>query len=162
VKLPPFQFLVDEHGSGVFKFLVASVGLPEASDLFQETMLAALSGYERLRDDSNLKGWLFTIAHHKVIDFARGGQRRPVPVASTPELRVTPYGERLEEDGGLWEAVARLPERQRAAVTLRYVGDMSYASIAEVLGATANAARQNVHKGLTTLRKELGDDRSGE
>ena len=45
-------------------------------------MIAALRAYPSLRHGDNLGGWLFTIAHRKVIDAARARDRRPVPVGS--------------------------------------------------------------------------------
>ena len=53
----------------------------------------------------------------------------------------------------LWEDVRRLPPKQRAAVVHRYVADLDYAEIGAVMGTTAEAARRNVHEGITRLRK---------
>src|SRR5947209_18077620 len=55
VKLPPFQKLLDAHGVDVHRFLVALVGPHDADDCYQETWLAALRGYPRLRDAANLR-----------------------------------------------------------------------------------------------------------
>src|SRR5437764_2385981 len=83
--LPPFQALIDEHRVDIYRFLRASVGPDEADDCFQETFIAALRAYPRLRADSNLRGWLFTIAHRKALDSHRARGRRAVPVADLPE-----------------------------------------------------------------------------
>src|SRR5438477_5832894 len=85
--VPPFQRFVDEHGPAVHGFLVASVGPVEADDCFQETFIAALRAYPRLRPGSNARAWLFTIARSKAIDAHRGARRRPVPVGKPPEPR---------------------------------------------------------------------------
>ena len=66
--LPPFQKLLDEHGSDVLGFLVASVGPHDAEDCFQETFIAALRAYPRLEHTHNLRSWLLTIAHRKAIE----------------------------------------------------------------------------------------------
>ena len=58
-------------------------------------------------------------------------------------------------DGDLWEAVGRLPEKQRGAISLRYLGDLPYADIGVVLGCSEAAARQNVRAGLAALRLEV-------
>src|SRR5579884_2474442 len=86
VRLPPFQTLLDTHGRDVHRFLVASVGRLDADDCYQETWLAALRAYPALRDASNLRGWLFTIAHRKAIDHIRSRGRRATPVAEPAEL----------------------------------------------------------------------------
>ena len=57
---------------------------------------------------------------------------------------------------GIPEAsVARLPDKQRGAVTLRYLGDLPYADIGVALGCSEAAARQNVRAGLAALRQEV-------
>src|SRR5204863_311008 len=81
VTLPPFQRVPDEHRDDVHRFLMASAGPNEADDAFQETFIAALRAYPRLRPDSNVRGWLLTIAHRKAVDAHRARGRRAVPVA---------------------------------------------------------------------------------
>ena len=149
--LPPFQQLLDAYGRDVHRFLVASVGRLDADDCYQETWLSALRAYPRLRDASNLKGWLLTIAHRKVIDHARRAKRVPVPAEQLPEQ---PSVDRASADPELWEAVARLPTKQRAAVALRFVLDADYTTIATAMEISEEAARRNVHEGLKRLRTE--------
>lgn len=149
--LPPFQALLDDHGDDVMAVLRAAVGRDAAEDCFQETFLAALRAYPRLSDASNLRGWLLTIAHRKAIDHHRANGRRPMPVAEVAE---TPVSDSLPDDG-LWSAVAALPPKQRAAVTLRYGSDLPHSEIAAALGCTPEAARRSLHEGMKRLRKEL-------
>jgi RNA polymerase sigma factor (sigma-70 family) len=151
VNLPPFQILLDHHGADVHRFLIASVGRIDADDCYQETWLSALRAYPRLRDGSNLRSWIFTVAHHKAIDHVRARHRAPVAVAAVPERAVAPV-ELPEED--LWAGVRRLPPKQRAAVALRFVSDAGYPEIAAVMGTSEEAARRNVHEGLKRLRME--------
>jgi RNA polymerase sigma factor (sigma-70 family) len=154
--LPPFQALLDQHRLGLYRYLVAAVGVHDAGDCFQETMVSALRAYPALRDSSNLGGWLFTIAHRKVIDMARARDRRPVPVGAVPDHGTAGAPEAaVERDERLWNAVRRLPEGQRGAVLLRVVADRPYAEVAETLGCSEAAARQRVRAGLESLREEL-------
>src|SRR5919112_1270220 len=108
VRLPPFQALLDEHRDDVYRFLVASLGREEADDCFQETFISALRAYPRLRDASNLRSWLFTIAHRKAIDAHRARARRPVPVEEVPG-RAGIRGPELKGDPELWGALRALP-----------------------------------------------------
>jgi RNA polymerase sigma factor (sigma-70 family) len=149
--LPPFQALVDAHGAAVHRFLRVEAGPECADDCFQETFLAALRAYGELRDASNLRGWLFTIAHRKAVDHHRRRARAPLPAETVPE----PAVERRERDDALWAAVRALPPKQRTAVGLRYVGDLAYADIARALSCSEDAARQNVRAGLARLRQEV-------
>jgi RNA polymerase sigma factor (sigma-70 family) len=152
VRLPPFQTLIDAHGRDVHRFLVASVGGLEADDCYQETWLAALRAYPRLRDAANLRSWIFTVAHRKAIDHVRARRRAPVAVGEVPEQPAPPP--RAEPDADLWARVRELPEKQRAAVALRYVADAGYEEIAAAMGTSQEAARRNVHEALKRLRTE--------
>ncbi len=158
VSLPPFQALLDAHGRDVHRFLIATVGAGDADDCYQETWLAALRAYPRLRDASNLRGWILTVAHRKAIDQLRARARRPVlvsdpePLAVAPSARMQPAAE--PRDDALWAGVAALPAKQCAAIALRFVADCAYAEIGAVMQTTPEAARRSVHEGLTRLRKE--------
>ena len=150
--LPPFQQLLDAHGADVHRFCIAQAGPHHGPDCFQETVISALRAYPELRDQRNLRGWLFTIAHHKVLDHHRASGRRPLPVDALPERPADPdHG----PDAALWLAVGRLPTKQRGAIALRYLGDLAYAEIAVALDCSEGAARQNVRAGLAALRQEV-------
>ena len=151
VDLPPFQLLLDEHSASLHRFCVAQAGPHHGPDCFQEAVLAALRAYPTLTSAENLRGWLFTIAHRKVLDHHRATARRPEPVAE-------PAGGAVASDavdGEVWAAVARLPEKQRGAIALRYLADLPYREIAVRLECSEAAARQNVRAGLAGLRQEV-------
>jgi RNA polymerase sigma factor (sigma-70 family) len=154
VSLPPFQTFFDGHRGEVLGFLTALVGPDDADDCFQETFVAALRAYPRLRADSNLRAWVLTIARRKAIDSVRSRGRRALPVDDVPER---PAQAPAAPDGEpeLWAAVRSLPERQRAAVFLRYAGDLTHRDIASVLDSSEEAARKNVSDGLKKLKEAL-------
>jgi DNA-directed RNA polymerase specialized sigma24 family protein len=147
VNLPPFQALLEEHRADVYRFLVATAGVAEADDAFQETWIAALRAYPKLRRGDNLRAWLFRIAQN----------RRAVPVAAVPE-GASSGGIAVGGDEELWERVRRLPAKQRTAVYCRSVLGMPYDELAQLLESSEDAARRNVHEGLKRLREELTDD----
>jgi RNA polymerase sigma factor (sigma-70 family) len=151
VRLPPFQQLLDAHGRDVHRFLVATIGAQEADDCYQETWLAALRAYPRLRDAANLRGWVLTIAHRKALDHVRSSSRSAVPVA---EVSDQARPEPAAPDGDLWGLVRALPPKQRMAVALRYLADASYRDISAVTETSEEAARRNVHEALKRLRTE--------
>jgi RNA polymerase sigma factor (sigma-70 family) len=157
VKLPPFQALLEEHRTDVYRFLVATAGVSEADDAFQETWIAALRAYPRLRRGDNLRAWLFRIAQNKSIDAHRARGRRAVPVAAVPE-GASSGGIAMGGDEELWERVRQLPAKQRTAVYCRTVLGMPYDELAVLLESSEDAARRNVHEGVKRLREELTDD----
>jgi RNA polymerase sigma factor (sigma-70 family) len=155
VKLPPFQALLDEHRVEVYRFCVATAGRSEADDCFQETWIAALRAYPRLRRADNLRAWLLRIAHNKAMDLHRSRVRRAVPVESVPDLA---GGRQLpdlapDDEPELWAAVRDLPPKQRTAVFCRTVLGMPYDELARLLESSEDAARRNVFEGLRNLRE---------
>ncbi len=160
VTLPPFQQLLDRHSADVFRFLVATVGRGEAEDCYQETWIAALRAYPRLRDDANLRGWILTVAHRKALDHLRAARRRAQPVGDALERASGTVGAGPDGLPEVWASVRSLPSKQRTAIALRFLAGSSHAQIAAVMGSSEEAARRNVHEGLKRLRKEYRDDRN--
>ncbi len=151
--LPPFQLFLDGHRDEVWRFLVATVGHGDAEDCFQETFVAAMRAYPRLRRDSNLRAWVLTIAHRKALDVYRGRSRGALPVAAIEAVDTRTAAPAPERDESLWQNVHRLPARQRSAILLRYVADLPHREIAAAIGCSEEAARRSLHEGLQNLRK---------
>jgi RNA polymerase sigma factor (sigma-70 family) len=150
----PFQAFLDDHRGPVLSFLRAMVGWQEAEDVFQETFLAALRGYPRM-DGRHPRAWVLAIARRKAIDHHRSRARRPEPRDNLPEPAVAdPEIAR----GEVWAAVAELTPAQRAAVALRFAGDLPYGEIAAALDCSEEAARRRVHDGLRSLRETIDQE----
>lgn len=134
---------------------------PAAEDAVQEAFVrafAALGKYPAERIETlSLRPWLYRITLNVVRNAWRDG-RREVPVAETPEP-----GERHGAASGLasgadresWmdtlEALGRLPERQRVAVSLRHLEDLPYAEIAKATGWPENTCKTLVRRGVGRL-----------
>jgi RNA polymerase sigma factor (sigma-70 family) len=162
VELPPFQALVDEHWRDVGRLAHALAGPVDGDDVAQRAWEKAFTAYPKLMSAKNLRGWLLTITARCATDLHRA--RKP-QAPLTDDLRT----EGVAVDGpdpsdwpdpDLWQAVARLPERQRTAVALKYVGDLDHPAVAEALGTTPAASRRLVSDALAALRKELDHERS--
>jgi RNA polymerase sigma factor (sigma-70 family) len=152
---PPFQRFLDANRDVVWRFLVCAVGRAEADDCFQETFVAALRAYPRVRPDSNLRAWVLTIAQRKAIDSHRDRARRALPHPDPAAVDGRTQGVSETPDHALWEAVQRLPARQRSAVTLRFVADLPHRDIARAIGCSEQAARRSLHEGLVKLREVM-------
>ena len=149
MSLPPFQELLDAHKDDIFRLLVAMVGRSDADDCFQDTFISALRAYPGLREDSNLRAWLHTIARRKALDMIRG--RRPAAALEDHQdwLAAPSSG---EASADLWQAVSRLPEKQRLAITYRYAVGLTSAETAALAGGSDASVRQNTRDGLRKLR----------
>jgi RNA polymerase sigma factor (sigma-70 family) len=150
--LPPFERVVELHGRAVLRFCVGRVGPGRAEDAFQETMLSALRAYEDVRDPEAIRSWLFSIAARKVIDTHRAEARTPQPIEDLEPMAGAHDAPIVVDE--IWAQVRALPEKQRQAVTLRYLADLSHREIAGVMQTSEPAARRNVFEGLTRLRQE--------
>jgi RNA polymerase sigma factor (sigma-70 family) len=148
VAIPPFERFYEEHRDAVFRHLVRLVGRQRAEDAFQETFLRALRGYSSLDHGRYLKAWVFTIATRVAIDESR----KQRPEAAIAEIGLD--GERPAY-AQLEHLTAELPDKERAAVVLRYGYDLTYEQIADALESTEDAARQAASSGVRRLRRRL-------
>jgi RNA polymerase sigma factor (sigma-70 family) len=150
----PFEQIVDQYGPVVLRVCRAVLGPVDAEDAWSETFLAALKAYPELPVEANAEAWLVTIAHRKAIDVTRARARRAVPVEEVPE-RLSQLPEAW--DGDLWDSLARLPDKQRAAVAYHYVAGLPYKEIAGITGGSTDAARRAAADGIKTLRATYRD-----
>ena len=177
--LPPFQRFLDAEREVVWRFLVASLGAADAEDCFQETFIAALRAYPRLRADSNLRAWVLAIAHRKALDAHRArGRRRlrstpprptpraprptppPAPSTSLPTSTPAPSSRtarrarcgysRRSRCGKPSQRFPSASARQSCCATSL---DLPHREIAAAIGCSEDAARRSLHEGLTKLRK---------
>jgi RNA polymerase sigma factor (sigma-70 family) len=139
----------------VFARVAASVtgDAERGRDVVQEAFASAVRKRGSFRGEGPLEAWVWRI----VLNGARSDVRRTAPDAERDD-RAASNGH-PERDAELRVAVARLPERQRTAVFLRYYADLDYAAIGEALGiadgtvaATLNAAHAALRIGLQEAR----------
>jgi RNA polymerase sigma factor (sigma-70 family) len=149
MSVPPFERFYAEHRDAVLGHLVRLLGRQRAEDAFQETFLRALRGYDSLRHGRHLRAWVFTIATRVAAD--EGRRRRAEPGG---ELELETEDARPEY-AQLEHLADELPDKERAAVVLRYGYDLSYSDIGAALGSSEEAARQAASSGVRRLRRRL-------
>ena len=155
VLLPPFQALVDEHWRDVARLARALAGPVDGDDVAQRAWEKAFAGYPNLTSARNLRSWLLTITARCATDLHRA--RKPQsPLDENLPIAVDGPDAADWPDPHLWLAVKELPERQRVAVTLKYVGDLDHHGVAAALDTTPAASRRLVSDALATLRTKLG------
>jgi RNA polymerase sigma factor (sigma-70 family) len=148
VTVPPFERFYEEHRARVLAQLRSMLGRDAADDAFQETFLRALRAYPTLRHGRHLRAWALEIARNVALDVLR---RNRVTSADVPDLASLDEPLPYEE---LRRLTAELPEKERAAVFLRYGYDLSYEDIGAALGSSAEAARQAASSGVRRLRRK--------
>ena len=124
-----------------------------ADDVLQETFLIAVRKLGGVRDATLFRPWLFRIATREAY---RRRRVEELPLEQAPEMTATddPAGELVagEERSRLREAVLRLPDRAREAVTLHYWHEMPFDQIAAVLDIPVGTVKSRVAYGLARLR----------
>ncbi|MEU7602128.1 RNA polymerase sigma factor [Streptomyces sp. NPDC040724] len=147
----------------------------EADDLGQETFLRAYSALREYsaerRGQLQPRAWLLTIAANVWRNHLRTLSRRPgvadgVEVTCVETLDDAPGPEQRALDGArrarLVAALSGLPDHHRLPVVLRYIGELTYQEMAEVLDCPVGTVKAQVSRGLATLRAEpvLAADRT--
>jgi RNA polymerase sigma-70 factor (ECF subfamily) len=140
----------------VFARVAASVtGDPDrARDAVQEAFATALRKRRSFRGDGPLEAWVWRI----VLNAARSDARRSLAAVEYDEPHAA--NGHPERDAELRVALARLPERQRTAVFLRYYADLDYAAIGEALGMHTGTVAATLNSAHTTLRTHLEEVRT--
>jgi RNA polymerase sigma-70 factor (ECF subfamily) len=130
-----------------------------ADDMAGETWLQVIAGLASFRgDEQAFKAWLFTIARHRTIDWARSRARRqalPARLGATDGQQVIPDTadvvlERLSTRAVL-AAIASLPNDQAEIIMLRVVAGLDAPAVARIVGKTPGAVRVAAHRGLRRL-----------
>ena len=141
-------------------------GLRDPEDAASEVFVGVVRGLERFRgEERDLRTWVFSIAHRRVIDERRRLARRPEepvdPVDLAGPLAGSMTGDTEEESlarlgtGWALDALRALTPDQRAVVTLRVLADLSVEQVAAVLGKSLGAVKSLQLRGLVALARNL-------
>jgi RNA polymerase sigma-70 factor (ECF subfamily) len=150
--LPPFWTLVEQHGDELLVHARKLAG-DDAEDVLHDSLLKALRYYDRLERADHLRAWLYRVVTTTAYDHSAAKGRRPKPVDDVPET-ITTDG---VYDGAFDALIELVPESARAALTLRFVEDLSYEQIARRLDCTNEAARQRVSSAVRSLRRRIDE-----
>src|SRR5882757_3022736 len=156
-----------EHIDGLFGYaLILTRNRSEAEDLVQETYVRAIGAIGRLRPDSNMKSWMFTILRNVWLNQLR--QRRTTPdlididtdestadiVVETSKDPYESYASKVEVEQ-VRRAIQQLPVDFREIILLREYEELSYQEIASVLGCPAGTVMSRLGRARSKLRTLL-------
>ncbi len=137
-----------------------------AADFAQDTFIKAYRAQHMLEDRAKARAWLYQIAHRVVLDEMR--RRRIVrflpwtgeSYGSAPSAEHLAMEMRLS--GPMARALGRIPERQRAALLMAEVNDLTGLELAQALGISHVAARALLTRARESLRQALADEKKQE
>ena len=164
-----FGVLLDRHRSSVVHFLYRMVqNQAVAEELAQEVFLRVYRSRSTYEPTAKFTTWLFRIATHLALNFLRDSRKEKLqehldddtsdmPARQVPDQRPTVehamlYEAKLEE---IRQAVAALPDKQRAAVLMHKYEEMEYTHIAKVLNCSESAVKSLLFRAYETLRVRL-------
>jgi RNA polymerase sigma-70 factor (ECF subfamily) len=158
------ETLFAKHHGEIFAYLMRMMRDPEvAADMTQDAFVKAYKNYASLEKPENARAWLYQIAHRVALDEIR---RRKIIrfLPWTGESRgAAPSAEHLVMEGrfsgDLQRALARIPERQRAALLLAELHDLTGLELADALGVSHVAARALLTRARESLRQALAAER---
>ncbi len=149
-----------EHTAGLRRYAFALTGSqPEAEDLVQDTLVRAIAAARSFRTGGNLRAWLFSIMHNVFVS----GVRRPRPPTVALDDEAAAVGQApgqliVLEVRDVLAALARLPDAQRAALSLIALEDFSYEQAAKIQGIPLGTLMSRLARGRETLRQMMHGD----
>jgi RNA polymerase sigma-70 factor (ECF subfamily) len=141
-------------------------GAAEPDDLLGEVFLQVVRDLHRFEGgEREFRTWLFTVAHHRVLDDRRRHLRRPVEAAPAEVLEGAGEIGDVEDEAlaGLTvarvrELVGRLSPDQQDVLLLRLFGDLALPDVARVVGKRPGAVKALLRRGLASLRREISKE----
>jgi RNA polymerase sigma-70 factor (ECF subfamily) len=156
-----FDLVVERHRRQVYQLCYRFVNNHEdASDLSQDVFVRAFRGLKNFKGQSSLATWLYRIGVNVCLNRVSVKQHTSEPIGERHDVddgreSASDRVLRAERAAQVRRAVARLPEKQRAALVLRMYQELSHQEIADVLGSTVGAVKANVFHALQNLKKIL-------
>ncbi len=141
------------YAPAVHNYLRAA-GAADSEDLLSDVFVDVMHGLERFQGDEDaLRRWVFTIAHHRLVDEHRRRARRRQLLGRQTQLRVAPPDEPF--DPALVSALDTLTPEQREVVVLRFVADLSLETVAAMTNRPEGAVKSLQHRALRNLAAVL-------
>ncbi len=157
-----FETLYARHRGRLFRFVLRSVkGRAAAEELFQEIWIRVIEARARYQPQARFTTWLFTIAHHRLVDHWR---KRGLTLVALEEETVEGASADPADEAAARQSLARfaaalegLPALQREAFLLHEEGGLSVAGIAEATGTNEDAAKSRLRYALAKLKAAVTD-----
>ena len=155
-----FREIVDSYSERLYWHFLCSH--EDTDDLLQEIFVKVWNALPSFRRESQLYTWLYRIATNESLNFL---QKQKVRAALRFESLTTEMENRIDEDPWLngdelqrelMKAVQRLPRKQQTVFTMRWLEEMSYEDISEILGTSVGALKASYHFAVEKLKAELG------
>lgn len=158
-----FGLLVEQYKESLYSFIFYSVkNEAAAQDIYQDTLVKALTKLKDYREKGNFKAWLFTVARNNITDYFRAGSK----FASLPgdeSADIFPSKENTEKQvmskislDNILAKIEELPDKDKEIILLRQY--LSFKEIAEVLNCPLGTALARLNRAIKKLQISLGEE----
>jgi RNA polymerase sigma-70 factor (sigma-E family) len=152
-----FGSYVRDARVSLLRFAVVLTDDPElAQDLVHDVLLRAQQQWDRIGEVARPHAYVRRMITNEAISWKRKWARIEARPDADIDSAVADPTDAFDRRDALLGEVARLPIKQRAAVVMRYLEDMTDAEISEVLDCSAATVRVHIHRALRRLRVDLG------
>lgn len=136
---------------------------PDPENVLGDSFLQVARDVGRFDGDyQRFRAWVFTIAHHRLVDARRHSGRRPLDFVAEPPEPASAAADDVAEralarisSDEVHRVLAKLSSDQRGVLLLRIIGDLSLEQVAEALGKRTGAIKQLQRRGLAAVKREL-------
>ena len=156
-----FEVWVTAKADALLRFAYVLTGDHQlAEDAVQDALTTACARWARVSRADDPEAYVKRMVVNAHISWWRRFRRREAPVAEpTRTTAAAPDGTANRADAeAVWALCATLPDKQRAAVVLRFYEELSYAEIATLLHCAEATARSHVHRALAVLKDTLSKE----
>ncbi|MBN2499907.1 MAG: sigma-70 family RNA polymerase sigma factor [Anaerolineales bacterium] len=147
----------------VYRYFYFRLGnVKDAEDLTSQVFLKAYKDLPRYRNQGAFSAWLFSIAHARLVDHYRKGSRKAVRDIDIEQLEIPsnlpgPLSQATiqSEIEQLFSLLKGLTEKEQTLIRLRFIAELSYREIGEILGCKSDTARKSVSRLLDRLKLKM-------
>jgi RNA polymerase sigma-70 factor (ECF subfamily) len=159
------EILVRQYEAGVFRLALSIVGdQAEASEITQETFIAALQSLRSYQEKKSFKAWLYTITlnysrsylrKRKIVERLRTTLTTVFRVETEKQISPEEAVLKNEKEAAIWSSLSQLDERHRIVIVLRYFHELSISEISEILSVNEGTIHSRLHNAREKLRDAL-------
>ena len=166
-----FQSLVEQYQDRVINTCYGFVrDREDAKDIAQEVFIEIYQSLEKFREEAKLSTWIYRISVTKSLDFLRRKNRKKRMGQFKKLFNIDDVAERIEQPSGnnpdknmeareraqiLQQAMDRLPENQKIAITLSKYEGFSNKEISEIMNTSVSSVESLIHRAKVNLKKKL-------
>ena len=164
-----FEVLYRRHEMGTWRFILRSVRVPAVADeLLQDVWFSVARQADKYQPSAKFKTWLFTLAHHRVVDHLRAAKAHvsldvdddsgpTVTLAADSSFGPVRQLESRQQARALLDAIESLSAAQRQAFLLQAEAGMDVQDIARTTGTSFETAKSRLRYARSHLREVLKD-----